>query len=94
MFALAFDLDRSTADRLHPRQNRGAYREIKSTLALHGFHPIQGSTYAANHEDQVRLFLALTALRRLAWLGPCLKNLRVFRMEAGADFTPVFRSRE
>jgi virulence-associated protein VapD len=50
------------------------------------------NTYAADHEDQVRLYLALAALHRLQWLALSLKNLRVFRMEQGADFTHIFTS--
>ena len=92
MFAIAFDLNRSLADRMHPATNRGAYRDIRRTLAMHGFERIQGSTYVANHEDQTRLFLALTALRQLEWFGPCLNNIRVFRVEAGADFTEIMRA--
>jgi virulence-associated protein VapD len=92
MFAVAFDLDRLVADSLHPMRNPGAYRDIRRTLELYGFKRVQGSTYAADHEDQARLFLALTALRRLRWFGPSLKNLRVFRMEAGADFTEIMKS--
>jgi len=38
------------------------------------------------------MFLALTALRQLDWFGPSLKNIRVFRMERGADFTRIMQS--
>ena len=89
MFAIAFDLNVAAADRHHPRQNRGAYADIRRALKPHGFAQIQGSTYAAEHEDQARLYLAIAALHRLDWLGPSLKNLRVFRMEQGADFTAI-----
>ncbi len=92
MFAIVFDLNVEAADRIHPRQNRGAYRDIRRAIEPHGFARIQGSTYAANHEDQARLYLAMTALHRLEWLGPSLKNIRVFRMEPGADFTSIMQS--
>ena len=92
MFAIAFDLDVAAAHRHHPGKHQGAYKDIRNVLNDHGFRPIQGSTYAADHEDQVRLFLALTTLRRFDGFGGCLKNLRVFRMETGADFTGVMKS--
>jgi virulence-associated protein VapD len=91
MFAIAFDLDRGAADTLHPRQNRGAYAEIREKLEPHGFKRIQGSTYASDHDDQRRLYSAISALHHLEWLGPCLKNIRMFRMEHGADFTDVLK---
>ena len=92
MFAIAFDLDAAAANRHHRGRNQGAYADIRKVLAQHGFTRIQGSTYAAGHEDQTRLYLALTALHKLEWLNLCLKNLRVFRMEAGADFTEIMTS--
>ena len=92
MFAIAFDLDVAAANRHHPNRNQGAYANIRRVLAEHGFTRIQGSTYVADHEDQTRLYLAITALHRFEWLGPCLKNFRIFRMEAGADFTKILKS--
>jgi virulence-associated protein VapD len=91
MFAVAFDLDVAAANRHHPGRNQGAYSEIRRILTQHGFRRIQGSTYAADHEDQAKLYLALSALQRLEWIGHCLHNIRVFRMEAGADFTAIMR---
>ena len=92
MFAIAFDLIIEAANRNHPQRNQGAYRDIGRVLEHHGFTRIQGITYVADHEDQARLYLAIAALHRLAWLGPCLKNLRVFRMEHGADFTAIMQT--
>ncbi len=92
MFAIAFDLDVAAANRHHPGRNQRAYTDIRNILIAHGFERIQGSTYAAAHEDQTKLYLALAMLHKLEWLGPCLKNLRVFRMEAGADFTKIMQS--
>ncbi len=92
MFAIAFDLNIAAVDRHHPRKNRGAYRDIRTTLAPHGFKRIQGSTYVANHEDLSQLHLAVVALHRLDWFGPSVKNIRVFRMEEGADFTSIMQS--
>lgn len=93
MFAIAFDLDVAAANRHHPGRNQRAYADIRTILSAHGFERIQGSTYVAKHDDQTKLYLVLTALHKLDWLGACLKNLRVFRMESGADFTTIMKSR-
>ena len=92
MFALAFDLDTALAKRHHPKGSAQAYTDIRLTLAPFDFERIQGSTYAANHEDHGRLFLALTALRDLPWFGASLHNIRVFRMEQGTDFSFIMKS--
>lgn len=92
MFAIAFDLNTEATKRHHPRGRRAAYLDIERLLEPHGFNRIQGSTYAADHEDQARLYLALSALHSLEWFGPSLNNIRVFRMEAGADFTEIMKS--
>jgi virulence-associated protein VapD len=92
MFAIAFDLDKAAANRHHKGRNQGAYADIKKVLKTHGFERIQGSTYAAGHDDQTKLYLALSDLHKFKWLAVCLKNLRVFRMEAGADFTEIMKS--
>ena len=93
MFGLAFDLDTVAAKRNHPRGSSAqAYTDIRMTLAPYGFERIQGSTYAASHEDHGKLFLALTALRNLTWLGTSLHNVRVSRMEQATDFTEIMKS--
>ena len=92
MFAIAFDLSTEATDRYHPRGRKKAYQDVRDVLAPFGFYRIQGSTYAADHEDQAKLYLSLTALHRLEWFGPSLKNIRVFRMEQGADFTSIMLS--
>ena len=93
MFALAFDRDTEAARRHHPRRSSSqAYTDIRVTLESFGFERIQGSTYAAKHEDHGQLFLALTALRKLSWFGPSLHNIRVFHLEQGTDFTTIMKS--
>jgi virulence-associated protein VapD len=94
MFGLAFDLDTTIAQRLHPRGPSQANTDIRLTLQPFGFERFQGSTYASAHEDHGRLFLALTALRQLTWFGASLHNLRVFRLEQGTDFTEIMRNRD
>jgi virulence-associated protein VapD len=93
MFALAFDLETDRLLQLHPKGTRQGYSDIKRTVERFGFKRIQGSTYAADHEDHGQMFLALTALRELDWFGPSLSNIRVFRMEQGTDFTAIMQAR-
>lgn len=69
-----------------------AYRDIKAALEKHGFERVQGSVYASNTEDLSKLFLAIDALRSLAWFGQSVKNIRAFRMEQGSDFTGVVQT--
>jgi virulence-associated protein VapD len=89
MFAIAYDLDIEAADKNHPKRCRQAYRDIAWTLHQFGFERVQGSVFAADHEDLSRLFRALDALRALPWLGACVKNIRAFRMEQGSDLTAI-----
>jgi virulence-associated protein VapD len=74
------------------RKGAQAYEDVREALKPHGFKRIQGSTYASEHEDFSRLYLAVAALHRLEWFGPSLKNIRVFRMEQGADFTSIMKT--
>ena len=91
MYGLVFDLDTKVAERDHPRGSSQAYTDIRLTLEPFGFRKIQGSTYAADHEDFAKLFLAITALRKLGWFGSSLRNLRVLRMAAGTDLTAIMK---
>ena len=93
MFVIAFDLDTERVSRNHRKGSRRAYTDIMVIVEQYGFKRIQGSTYAAPHEDHGQMFLALTALRELEWFGPSLHNIRVFRMEQGTDFTSIMRTR-
>ena len=92
MFAIAFDLDTTVAKQKHPRGSKQAYMDIMSTMADYGFQRIQGSTYASEHEDHGKLFLALTALPGLPWFGQSLHDVRVFRMEQGTNFTSIMKT--
>ena len=91
MFTIAYDLDVEAADRHHPRTSRQAYADIAATLRRFGFERVQGSVWAADHEDLSKLFQAIDALRELPWFGPSVKNIRAFRMEQGSDFTAIVK---
>jgi virulence-associated protein VapD len=56
MFAIAYDLDVEAVDKSHPRRARQAYADIAATLRSFGFERVQGSVFAANHEDLSQLF--------------------------------------
>ncbi len=92
MYGLVFDLDTKVVERDYPRGTSQAYSDIRLTLEPFGFRKIQGSTYAADHEDFGKLFLAITALRKLSWFGSSLRNLRVFRMDQGTDVTSIMKT--
>ena len=89
MFVIAFDLSVSAAQRHHPKGDRQAYLDIKSTLNDLGFQRVQGSVYVASEEDLANLFQAIDALGALPWFGRSVKNIRAFRMEQGSDFTAL-----
>jgi virulence-associated protein VapD len=91
MFAIAFDLNVEKADEHHPKRSQQAYADIAKTLAQFGFSRVQGSVYAAQHEDLGRLFGAINAFRDLDWFGRCVKNIPAFRMEQGSDFTAIVK---
>ncbi len=91
MFVIAFDLDTEKALLYHPKGSRQAYTDIMTIVGRYGFSRIQGSTYAAPHEDHGQMFLALTALRELDWFGRCVQDIRVFRLDQGTDFTQIMK---
>ena len=91
MYALAFDLIVAEADKWHPKSSRQAYADIETTLGRFGFKRVQWSVYAADREDLAKLIEAVLALKALPWFGASVKNFRAFRMEQGADLTPLVR---
>lgn len=91
MFAIAFDLNVENANEHHPKRSQQAYVDIAKTLGRYGFTRVQGSVYAADHDDLGKLFEAIGSLKQLGWFGRCVKNLRAFRMEQGSDFTQIVK---
>jgi virulence-associated protein VapD len=45
-----------------------------------------------DNEDMANLFLAIQALRALAWFPKSVRDIRAFRIEQWSDFTPVVKS--
>ena len=91
MFAIAFDLVVADALQHHPKGVSQAYADIGSTLKGFGFERVQGSLYTTQTEDMANLFLALQALKALAWFPLCVRDIRAFRIEQWSDFTRVIK---
>lgn len=92
MFALAFDLVVADTQQHHPRGVTQAYTEIGAVLAQYGFRRVQGSLYVTGNEDMANLFLAIQALRAMAWFPQSVRDIRAFRIEQWSDFTSVVKS--
>ena len=92
MYAVAFDLTIADAEKYHPKGVSKAYKEIGAVLCEHGFRRVQGSLYVTDDEDLAKLFLALQALRSLAWLPKSVRDIRAFRVEQWSDFTSVVKT--
>jgi len=92
MFAVAFDLVVADTERHHPKGVTQAYTEIGAVLAQHGFRRVQGSLYVTEDENMANLFLAIQALRAMAWFPQSVRDIRAFRIEQWSDFTSVVKS--
>jgi virulence-associated protein VapD len=90
MFVISFDMSVAELVAHHPRGSRQGYADIATVLEKHGFSRVQWSVSAASNEDLVALIGAVTALQGLPWFHRAVKNIRAFRMEAGADLTSLF----
>lgn len=91
MFAIAFDLVVAEVETNYPRHFSQAYTDIGSVLQRYGFHRIQGSVYVCDREDLANLSSAMNALKALAWLPACVRDIRAFRVEQWSDFTPFMK---
>ena len=87
MFAIAFDLVVAEVERVYPRHFSYAYGDIQQMLSRFGFTRIQGSVYVCEREDLANLTAAMVALKSLAWLPSCVRDIRAFRVEQWSDFT-------
>lgn len=92
MYAVAFDLVVTDAEKHHPKGVSQAYTEIGAILAEHGFRRVQGSLYVTENEDMANLFLAMQALRTRTWFPKSVRDIRAFRIEQWSDFTSVVKS--
>ncbi len=92
MYAMAFDLVVADTEKHHPKGVTQVYTEIGDVLGAHGFRRVQGSVYVCENEDMANLFLAIQALRALAWFPKSVRDLRAFRIEQWSDFTAVVKA--
>jgi virulence-associated protein VapD len=91
MYAVAFDLTVADTELHHPKGISQAYTEIGAVLGEHGFRRVQGSLYVTDEEDMANLFLAIQALRALAWFPKSVRDIRAFRVEQWSDFTALVK---
>jgi virulence-associated protein VapD len=91
MFAIAFDLTVSEAEKHHPKGVSQAYSDIGKVLHGFNFTRIQGSVYVTETEDMALLFQAILALKALPWFPASVRDIRSFRIEQWSDFTKVIK---
>ena len=92
MYAVAFDLVVSDAEKHHPKGVTQAYTEIGAILSEHGFRRVQGSLYVTDNEDMANLFLAIQTLRNCEWFPKSVRDIRAFRIEQWSDFTRIIKT--
>lgn len=91
MFAIAFDLIVADTEKYHPKGVSQAYSDIGALLSKNGFERVQGSLYVTANEDMANLFMAIMALKNLAWIPNSVRDIRAFRIEQWSDFTSVIK---
>ena len=91
MFAIAFDLVVSDAEKHHPRGVSAAYADIAAALQRFDFKRIQGSVFVTEKDDMANLFAALLALKALPWFPIVVRDIRGFRIENWSDFTTIIK---
>jgi len=91
VYAIAFDLNTTTAEAVCGPNWRNCYAQIANVLADYGFSRKQGSVYFGDEtSDAVRCVLAVQDLdRRYAWFGRVVTDLRMLRVDEDNDLLPV-----
>jgi virulence-associated protein VapD len=91
VYAIAFDLNTTTAEKLCGTNWRNCYAQIAHVLADFGFARKQGSVYFGDHtSDAVRCVMAVQELdRRYAWFGRVVTDLRMLRVDEDNDLLPA-----
>lgn len=95
MYAIAFDLNTDQLERLYPSPSwSNAYRDIRDALRDYGFTWQQGSVqFGGPQVTPVTCVIAIQALaRRFAWLAPCVRDIRMLRIEENNDLMPAVDS--
>lgn len=92
MYAIAFDMDTDTLQRLYEGDSwRNAYADIRRVLERHGFSWQQGSVYFGNEQtNAVTCVLAVMDLTRsLPWFAASVRDIRMLRIEESNDLRPA-----
>ena len=92
MYAITFDLDTQTLEASYGSTSwRNAYTDIRNALRAHGFDWQQGSVYFGDQTvSAVTCVLAAQDLsRRFAWFAPCVRDMRMLRIEENNDLGPA-----
>ncbi len=91
MYAIAFDMTISDLKEYYGESYPNAYAEIRNILAKYNFYWIQGSTYASQENDLLKITRIMTELKSIDWFSKSVRDIRVFKMEDYSDFTTFFK---
>ena len=94
MYAITFDLDTKELEKHYPTPNwRKSYEDIADFLYDYGFERQQGSVYFG--DNSVTAVTCVTAVQDLSeeyqWLEPCVKDIRMLRIEEFNDLMPAIK---
>jgi virulence-associated protein VapD len=92
VYAIAFDLDSATAERLCGPNWRGTcYAKIASVFEEFGFSRMQGSVYFGDQDSTpINCMRAVVAVdMRFAWFGKVVRDLRMLRVDEDNDMMPL-----
>ncbi|NKB39465.1 MAG: CRISPR-associated endonuclease Cas2 [Ilumatobacter sp.] len=89
MYAISFDLNTDELVVHYGKSYNNAYRDIAKFLKAYGFERQQNSVYFGNeHTNAVETVVAVRQMSmRFNWLKPCVKNIRMLRIEDDDDLS-------
>lgn len=94
LYSIAFDIDTVMLEEEFGIKRPTAYGAIGRLLSRRGFYPMQGSVYFS--EDTVTPVICVLAAQELAreleWFAPCVKDIRMLRIEEDNDLMPAVES--
>ena len=90
-YAISFDLDTAQLQQMYPTPSwQNAYADIKKVLVPLGFDWQQGSVYFGQTINAVQCVLAAQTLSRTySWFKPCVRDIRMLRIEELNDLMPA-----
>jgi virulence-associated protein VapD len=90
-YAISFDLDTEQLKQTYPNSSwQNAYGDIKKVLVPLGFDWQQGSVYFGKDINAVQCVLAAQTLSKTySWFKPCIRDIRMLRIEELNDLTPA-----